>query len=75
MFLEIWTEREHICTNCQCYLGDEPMAHFFAHILAKGKFPELRLVKTNIMLLCLDCHFAYDHGTKEQYNKRKQPKK
>lgn len=71
LFIEIWAEREHVCTNCKEHLGDEPLAHYFAHILAKGKHPDLRLVKTNIMLLCFDCHYAYDHQTKEHYARRK----
>lgn len=71
MFLEIWEDRDHICINCNVFLGTEPNVSFFAHILAKGKHPQLRLVKTNIMLLCVDCHFAYDHQTKEKYDKRR----
>ncbi len=70
MFKEIWSEREHRCTNCKCHLGDEAKAFFFAHILPKGRHPELRLVKTNVMICCFDCHQQYDQGTKEGYAKR-----
>ncbi len=70
VFEIIWSEREHICTNCKTYLGEDAQAWFFAHIKSKKKFPELRLEKTNIMLHCLICHHEYDNGTKEKYNKR-----
>jgi hypothetical protein len=70
LFLEIWEERPHICINCKTPLGDEPKTYFFAHIIGKGRAPELRLKKINIMLLCFDCHRAYDQGTKEEYSKR-----
>src|SRR5580698_11257486 len=32
----IWEEREHVCYNCGCYLGEEPLTLFFDHILEKG---------------------------------------
>lgn len=67
MFLEIWAERPHYCTNPECltYLGSEPKASFFAHKKSKSTHPELRLDKTNIRLLCFDCHFAMDHQGRE----------
>lgn len=63
MFLEIWDERPHICTNPKCKkpLG-EPKVHYFAHIKPKGKYPELRLVKSNVRLLCMECHHELDFG-------------
>jgi len=67
MFLEIWQERAHYCTNpdCRIFLGNEPKVHFFSHIKPKSVYPELRLQKTNIRLLCFDCHFATDHQGKK----------
>ena len=66
LFLEIWNERPHYCTNpeCRTYLGEEPMTYFFSHIKSKGAYPELRLVKSNIELLCFDCHFREEFKTK-----------
>lgn len=73
LFLEIWEERPHFCQNPKCpnknceqgtFLGDEPLVYFFSHIKSKGAFPELRLVKTNIEILCGDCHHQEDFGTK-----------
>ena len=70
MFLKIWAVRAHICTNCWDGLGSEPLAQYFAHIKHKSTHAHLRLVESNIMLLCFECHRLYDQGTKEQYNKR-----
>lgn len=67
LFIEIWNERYHICTNCGINLGNEPKVGFFSHIKPKSIYPELRLDKNNIQLLCLTCHTAYDHGSKEKY--------
>lgn len=64
LFLEIWNERPHYCTNTNCkeYLGEEPLTHYFAHLKSKGAHGELRLNKDNITLLCFDCHYIYDNG-------------
>ena len=70
MFLEIWNEREHYCSNgekCKnskngigMYLGSEPKTFYFSHIKPKSTHPELRLVKSNVDLLCYDCHYERD---------------
>lgn len=60
MFLEIWNERPHYCEMCGKWLGHEPKVHYFSHIKAKSVHPELRLVKSNIQLLCFDCHYKVD---------------
>lgn len=70
VFEEIWNERPHICVNCKDPLGNEAKTFHFAHIQSKKQHPELRLEKSNIALLCFDCHYQYDHGTKEGYNNR-----
>jgi DNA-directed RNA polymerase subunit RPC12/RpoP len=69
LFIEIWAERPHHCVNCKKNLGTEPRTFFFSHIKSKGAHPEKRLDKTNIQLLCLQCHQAYDHGTQQQFEK------
>jgi hypothetical protein len=63
MFLEIWEERPHFCTNpkCRTFLGNEPKTVFFSHIKPKSVYSELRLVKSNVRLLCFSCHFDADH--------------
>ena len=52
MFIEIWEEREHICSNKNCnkHLGDELNIQYFSHRKSKGAYPELRLVKENTNL-------------------------
>lgn len=62
MFLEIWNERPHTCVKCGKALGEEPLTHFFSHIYPKSISPELRLAKSNIELLCYDCHQKHDFG-------------
>lgn len=72
LFMELWKTRPRICSNLNCMTnGKRTMilyfnVSFFAHIFAKGKHPELRLVPENIMLLCMQCHFIYDFGTQKQ---------
>jgi hypothetical protein len=66
MFKEIWEEREHICNKCRTDLGDEPNIGYFSHIKSKGAHPNLRLIKTNVELLCLDCHHIWDHGDRNK---------
>lgn len=71
MFLEIWSQRPHVCVNCREGLGKEPRTFYFSHIIPKGRRPDLRLNPDNIQLLCFECHRAYDQGTKAQYEARK----
>lgn len=71
LFLSIWEKRPHFCVNCGAPLGDEPKTHFFSHIKSKAAFPELRLDENNIELLCLQCHYKRDFGSKEDFEKRK----
>lgn len=71
LFLEIWEERPHICTNCKEELGREPRTYMFSHIKSKGSDSSKRLSKDNIELLCFDCHFAYEFQGSNTFNKRK----
>lgn len=63
LFLEIWAERDHISELSGQYLGDEPNAFFFAHILGKGAYPKLKFSKENIMLVTQDEHWQLDQNT------------
>lgn len=69
LFLEIWRERLHICNHCGESLGDEPKPVFFSHIKSRGAYPELKMDKNNIELLCLECHQRWDFGDKKSKNK------
>lgn len=70
LFCEIWNERMHLCSNCGVNLGKDAKTFHFAHIKPKSTYPQLRLEKSNIKLLCYDCHYAYDFKTKEAYESR-----
>ena len=60
MFLEIWKEREHICEICSNYIV-EPSTYCFAHRCPKWTYPEHRLKKDNISLVCsIKCHWEVD---------------
>lgn len=68
LFLEIWRERTHYCHRCGKYLGETPRSFYFSHIKSKGAYPELRLNKDNIELLCQECHSAYEFGDRNVNN-------
>lgn len=74
LFQEIWNERPHICNNCKEPLTPTTRRDFvkmFSHIKSKGAYPELRLVKENIELLCHICHEIWEFGDREKfYNRR-----
>lgn len=61
-YLEIWKEREHICTGCGKYLGREPLSYFFSHTIKKNHSPHLKFEKDNIELECDKCHVNWDYG-------------
>lgn len=71
MFYEIWQERPHVCENCKIHLGNDARTWNFSHTKPKSIYPELRLDKNNIQLLCYECHYAKDHQTKEKFENRK----
>lgn len=69
VFKMIWEEREHVSFISGIHLGDEAKAHFFAHVISKGKEDKLRLVKENIVFLSMEEHHLLDHGHQEQRDK------
>lgn len=64
IFEEIWKERSHVS-----FLSGKPLGYFsvsfFAHVLAKGRYPRLRLEKSNIILLTPFEHHLFDMGTRD----------
>lgn len=66
LFKEIWAERPHICTHCGKVLLEPLKPIYFSHIKSKGAFPELRLVKSNIELVCPECHQEYEFGRRKK---------
>lgn len=65
LFLEIWSERPHICVKCKKNLGDVPLAIYFSHIKSRGAYPELKMDKDNIELLCSACHKQHEFLERE----------
>ncbi len=70
LFKALWEVRHHICTNCGVGLGSFNVG-FFSHIKSKGSCQQLRLDPTNIQILCLQCHYAFDFRGKDAFEKRK----
>lgn len=65
LFKEIWGERSHICTHCGKVLLEPLKPAYFSHIKSKGAFPNLRLEKSNIELVCMECHQKYEFGIRK----------
>ena len=64
MFKEIWSIKpKHFCQNCSRELPKWLHPIFFSHILPKGKFPEHRLNKDNIKIVCGECHQLWEFST------------
>jgi hypothetical protein len=63
-FMEIWNERPHESEVSGEYLGEEPLAHFFSHVCAKGTHPTIRYEKRNIMLMTIKEHHTWDFGSR-----------
>jgi len=55
LFKEIWNERPHACEMCGVMIREANVINFH-HVRTKAAYPELRLDKTNILILCKDCH-------------------
>ena len=60
MFKEIWDEVPHVCEICNKTIP-EPLTFSFAHKCPKWTYPEHRLKKENISLVCsIKCHWEVD---------------
>jgi hypothetical protein len=60
IFEQIRNTRKPICCVCSKYIH-EPQARCFAHLLAKGMYPQYRLYDANIALVCSpECHHIID---------------
>jgi hypothetical protein len=57
-YLEIWSERPHVCFETNAPLGDEPLTIFFHHVLEKGinRYKKYRHCKWNIVLITWQVH-------------------
>ena len=61
-FWGLWKRRKHKCSVCGKILYEFNVS-FFAHLLPKGRYPELRLVEDNVVVMCFECHYIFDHQT------------
>ena len=70
LFDHIWETREHVSFLSGRSLDEFAKGifytHMFAHVLAKGQYPKLRLNEENIVLLTPDEHWLLDQGTCNQ---------
>lgn len=55
-FLEIWSERPHICYESGEPIYGEPLTLYFHHVLEKDKYPKYRYKKWNIVLVSWAVH-------------------
>lgn len=55
-FQKIWNKRLHRSEVSGTNLGKEALSIFFHHILSKDKYPKLKYIEENIILLALDEH-------------------
>lgn len=78
LFLEIWNEsfpkKSRISGRDLSWLevGSSLWRSCFAHILPKGKYPEYRLYKINVLLVHNEEHLLLDQGTEEQRQEYKE---
>lgn len=56
LFRQIWSERAHVSEISGTRLGPEPLSTMFHHVWPKKKFPALKYVKCNIVLITPDEH-------------------
>lgn len=64
LFKEIRDTRPHICEVCKKKIG-KPEPQCFSHCLAKWSYPQRKLDKNNIGLVCwsfTDCHEIHDRS-------------
>jgi hypothetical protein len=66
LYSRVWVARPHYCEECNVFLGQVPIPHFFSHVLTKAAHPKLRHVDANINLLCYDHHQQWEFGKRSE---------
>lgn len=56
LFIHIWINRSHYSEVSGEYLGEEPRAHYFSHVIGKGAYPSFKLREDNIVLMTIQEH-------------------
>lgn len=62
LFNAHWALKYHMCEVCNAFLGSENKSIFHDHLLEKAKFPKLRFVIENLLLVCFECHQCKTNG-------------
>jgi 5-methylcytosine-specific restriction endonuclease McrA len=62
LFRKIWKERGPYSEVSDQYLGREPLSIMFHHIWPKSKYPALKYVEENIILLTAEEHTKIENG-------------
>lgn len=56
VFLEVWRNREHKCSETGERLNGEPLSVYFHHVLEKEIWPQFQFEKWNIVLVSWQTH-------------------
>lgn len=64
-YVRVWDLFPHICSECECGLGDVLSKSFVSHILTKGANNVFRHDLRNVLLLCFSCHQVYEFGDRK----------
>jgi len=66
LFQALWNTRPRKSFITGEPLGDEAKTWYFAHVLPKSTYPEMRLYDKNIVFLTLEQHEIWDHTDSSQ---------
>lgn len=70
VFQEVWRDNpQRLCQSCgkKIYGANKPLYH--DHLLEKSKYPQFRLDKRNLLLVCGDCHQRKSMGFPTEVHK------
>lgn len=61
-FLDIWTQRPHVCQSCGKKLYGELKSYYMDHLLEKSIYPEFKYERANMFICCDTCHSSKSNG-------------
>ena len=61
-YMLMWNERDHYSQISGAYLGEEPQAYMFSHLVSKGSHPELERAKENVWFMTFEEHRDWEDG-------------
>lgn len=59
--MKLWSEREHYSFVSDQFLGHEPLAHYFSHVLPRSTYPQAKMADDNIVFMTLDEHILWEN--------------